>query len=158
MNTATKRRPGPVTLIALFQFARATFVLLIVLIIWVSPSMHVDSRLDIQAITYIAARRDISPVLLPISAVFLAAVGVGLWQLKIWARLTLMTTSGLTVLSWLRRFWFDWATGHVTLESDEQRHIILAVMFIDSVVFGCLAFYPDVADAFRDRTAGNWDR
>jgi hypothetical protein len=145
---ALRIRPHAVTAIALFQFARAGLILLFALSKWLEPNARLDSRLDTKILVYIAARQNASSILLPLSAIFVAAVGWGLWRLKTWARTTLITTSGVTVFLWSRRFAFDWAIGSNTLQSTAQVQTIYAVILIDLLIFCCLSFYPDVADAF----------
>jgi hypothetical protein len=151
-----KPRPGPITLISLFEFVRAGFILVVAFAAWAAPNTHLTSRLDVKVLTYVAARRNLPPagliqVLMPLIAAFLIVVGCGLWFLKKWARNTLMITSGMTVVLWIKRLAFDWAIGAVTLQTELQRQIVYFVIIVDALIFGCLAFWPDVSEAFDER-------
>lgn len=151
-----RKRPVVVTLIALLQFFRSGFILLVVLSTWLIPDAHLYSRLDVKVLTYIFARQNpSSPILImtimPLIAVYLSAIGLGLLFLKKWARNALIATSGMTVLLWVRRFMFDWALGNATLATTLQQQTIFIVIAIDGLVFCCLAMYPDVAAAFGRR-------
>jgi hypothetical protein len=81
-------------------------------------------------------------------AVFVFNIGLGLWLVKSWARNALMITSGTTVVLWLRRFLLDWSLGTTTLKTEAAQQSVYAVIMIDVLILGCLALYPDVADAF----------
>jgi len=99
-----KTRPPCVTLLAPFQFLRAAIVLCVLLSVWEFPDSHLDSRLEVKALTYLATQHPLPeglmiPVVLPLSAVYLSSIGVGLWRLKKWARNVLMITSGATAAS-----------------------------------------------------------
>jgi hypothetical protein len=151
-----RRRPLAITLIALFQFARAGFILFVAVSTWLAPDAHLSSRLEIRVLTYVAARHNLPspaliPVVLPIIAALPFALGCGLWFLKKWARNTLMITSGTTALLWIRYFAFDWALGDSILKTELQRQIVYSVISLDAMVFCCLAFLPDVSEAFGQK-------
>jgi hypothetical protein len=140
-----------VTAIALLQFSRAGLILLFVLSRWFYPNADLDSRVDIKVLVYFVSRHNASSILLPLSAAFIVAIGSGLWRLKQWARIALMTTSGMTVFLWIRWFALDWAMPSNILRKGAERQTILAVILIDSLIYCCLAFYPGVARSFGER-------
>lgn len=153
MKAEEKVRPFPVTLIALFQFFRAALVICIVASILAFPDWHLDSRLELKALTYLVAQKPLpsgllSLVILPALGIYFLVVGTALWRLQKWARNLLLTTTGLTAFLWMRRFVFDSILGDTTVIDPTARHLVYAVVMLDILIFCCLAFYPDVAEAF----------
>jgi hypothetical protein len=88
---------------------------------------------------------------MPLIAFLVFSIGLGLWFLKKWARNTLMITSGTTVVLWLRRLLLDWSLGTTTLKTEAGQQSVYAVIMIDALILGCLALYPDVANAFGEQ-------
>jgi hypothetical protein len=140
-------RPHIVTLIALFQFFRASVLLLMALGTWAFPDLHLDSRAEAP---YPAIVRLFVAVLI---AVFYTATGIGLWRLKKWARNILMVGSGMNVVLWLRGFALEWWVSslprRVTPHDESGWQLVLAVIFTDLMIFCCLWLYPDVPEAFN---------
>jgi hypothetical protein len=156
MEQQERKRPVPITVIALFQFVRACFIFFIALNAMFLPDAQLVSRTDIKILTYVLSRQNLSSsataaVFLPMVAAYLSAIGVGLWFMKKWAKNLLMITSGMTVFLWTRRLILDSAIGHVTLNTELQRQTVYIVILVDAFIFSYLAFYPDVADAFRQK-------
>src|SRR5579862_8395054 len=103
----SRPRPGPVTLIALFQFCGAGLILAVVLFTLMDPERQITSRRDIQSLIIILTRHIIVPktfipMVMPFVAVYLAAIGWGLWNLQKWARHLLLGSSAITVVLWLK--------------------------------------------------------
>lgn len=155
-----KTRPGLVTLIALFQFFRAVFLLLVAALIWIYPDMKFGS-LTFWEIVYVASNGAGKPgFLTPVIALYAAVIGWGLWSLNKWARNLLMVTSGLSAFRWIRYFAMDWAVSGTEVSRNlpslkpgfEQQSVYLLVA-LDALIFCCLAFYPDVAEAFGKRNS-----
>lgn len=152
----SKPRPGPVTLIALFQFCGAGFILMVALLSYLNPDGHWASRRDIQTFVYIATRHNIAPealmpVIMPLVAAYLAVTGWGLWYLHKWARHLLIATSGMTVILWLRAFLVrDWALGENILKDQWARQTVYAVITLNALILACLTLFPDVARAFNE--------
>jgi hypothetical protein len=150
-------RPAVVTAIALYEFFRAALILLVLLSIQMDPTGYLTSRLDVQVLTYIVTRHNVSsyaiPFLMPLVAVFVLSIGLGLWFLRKWARNALMIASGTTVVLWLRHFLVvDWALGETTLKTEAGRQSVYVIIMLDALIFGCLALYPDVAKAFGEKS------
>jgi hypothetical protein len=151
-----KKTPLAVVLIAVLQFARAGVILFVVLCTWLFPDANLTSRPEIKVLVYVAAAQNLPaailvPVVMPAVALSLLAVGLGLWFLKSWARKILMLTSGITAVLWIRRFFFDAAFGNSTFQTDLGRQTVYFVVLLDSLVFCCLAFLPDITEAFGKR-------
>lgn len=150
-----KRRPGLVTLIALFQFSKAGFLLVVIALVLVHPEMQRGS-LPFWGLVYVASNGGGRPGLVTLLVgIYSAIVGWGLWVLKPWARNILMVTSGLTTLRWIRYLSINAIIGdtelgrHVrTLKPGFEQQSVYLLVLLDALVFCCLAFYPDVAEAF----------
>jgi hypothetical protein len=143
------KRPFAVTLIALFQFAKAVFLLIAARELGVDPTRQMRSPLTVQALMYIAAHGNARGVLVPIVATYIGVVGWGLWRLKQWARNLLMVTSAVTVAVWIRRLVLvDWALKSPTLKSELARQSVYIVLLMDALVFAYLAFDLHTIEAF----------
>jgi len=71
-RTPLKRpRPWPVTAIALYEFFRAAFILIVLLSTWLDPNGHLASRLNVQVLTYVVTRHNLSTF----SALFMMPAG-----------------------------------------------------------------------------------
>jgi hypothetical protein len=143
-------RPFPVTLIALFQFAKAWFLLLVVVIARVVPDA-LRSVPGLSAFLYFAAHgRDTRGPLLPLVGVSVALIGCGLWRLWRWARRSLIFSSGLMVALWAYRFFNDWTAGQVTFRTPLEEQAVYFLVFLDLVIVAYLAFYDGVPQAFEE--------
>jgi hypothetical protein len=143
-------RPFPATMIALFQFAKASFLALIAL----TAHYNADALREIPsmpALIYLAAHgRDVSGPLLPLVAIYTAIIGCGLWRLWRWARKSLIISSSLMVGLWTRKFILDWMAGDQSFRSTAEQQTIFFLLFLDLVVILYLAFYDDVPSAFNE--------
>jgi hypothetical protein len=141
-------------MIALFQFLRAGVALCVAYCVWKFPDLYLDSHVEVKALTYLATQKAIpptilAPVILPIFALYFAIVGIGLWRLQKWARIVLLSSTGLTAFLWIRRFAFDQILGDTTVKDQSALGLVYSVVLIDALIFCSLAFLPDVAEAFR---------
>jgi hypothetical protein len=140
-------RPFPVTLIALFEFSIAAFLLYIFIgALAVHAANHASSIHDL-----ILDDPDTMTFIMPASIAFHMAVGWGLWALKEWARLARI---GLSIVNpW--NYW-QWGSFYV-IECIPKRHpeprTAYVVIFVDLLILCCLAFYPDIAKTFGCRDA-----
>jgi len=143
-------RPAPVTLIALFQFAKAWFLVTAIVIGRFVPDA-LRSVPALQAILYFAAHgRDTRGPLLPIVAAYVGLIGCGLWRLWRWARRSLIFSSAGMIALWAFRFVSDWAAGTQTLKTSLEEQTVYFLVFIDAVIVLYLAFYDGVPQAFEE--------
>jgi hypothetical protein len=148
-------RPFTVTLIALFQFCKAGFLVVLLVLIGIYPDMRFGSE-TFWEIVYVASNGAGKPGLLtPLIAIYAAVIGWGLWSLNKWARNLLMVTSGLSALRWVRYFGMNWAVSGTevsrtfpSLKSGFEQQSVYLLVALEVLVFCCLAFGPDVAEAF----------
>lgn len=154
--TKSKTRPRPITLIALLHFCAAGIVLSIALLTLVAPGMHLNSMLTVQVTAYVITGHNLVsegsiPIVMPAIAIYLGAIGWGLWRLQKWARHVLIATSGLTVAVWARALLIrQWAFGDSLFHDQLARQTVYVMIIIKALILGCLTMYPDVATAFND--------
>jgi hypothetical protein len=143
-------RPMPVTLIALFQFAKAWFLVTVVAIGRFAPeALRAFSALP--ALLYFAAHgRDTRGPLLPFVAFYVGLIGLGLWRLWGWARRSLVFSSGIMIALWAWRLLNNWRDGMQTLKTPLEEQTIYFLVFIDVVTVLYLAFYDGVPQAFEE--------
>lgn len=145
-------RPMAVTVIAVYQFFAAGFLVLVALLAVLVPGMKFG--LPEQVITFTLTRHNLPPkslipIALPALAVYSASIGWGLWCLKAWARNLAVATSGMTVLLWLRALVFrQWAMGDQLFRDDLARNTVWGVILINAAIALSLVMYPDVTAAF----------
>jgi hypothetical protein len=143
-------RPFPLTVIALFQFAKAWFLLTVVAIARFAPEA-LRSFAALPALLYFAAHgRDTRGPLLPFVAFYVGLIGLGLWRLWGWARRSLVFSSGVMIGLWAWRLLNDWKAGAQTLKTPLEEQTVYFLLFIDAVIVLYLAFYDDVSRAFEE--------
>lgn len=154
--TSQRVRPGPVTFLALIQFAGAAFLILVVLFTLLDPAMNLASQKFTATAVYLLTRRNMMPkpwipLLMPLAAAYLALTGWGLWTLQKWSRHVLVGTSGLTVILWLRALFVrEWALGDSLMPDPWARQTGYALILFNVCISACLLLYPDVAPAFNE--------
>jgi hypothetical protein len=142
-------RAMPVTLIALFQFAKAWFLVTVIAVARFVPDA-LRTIPALQALLYFAAHsRDTRGPLLPVVAVYVGLIGCGLWRLWGWARRSLIFSSAGMIALWAFRFFGDWAAGTQTLKTPLEEQTVYFLVFIDAVIVLYLAFYDGVPQAFE---------
>jgi hypothetical protein len=149
-NFARKRRPVPITLVALFQFFKAGYLLFIFWEAWMAHLSWTARELPAEDPFVQQLIKDPLFLLLPLVAIGSIAFGWGLWQLQKWARNYLMF---LIAFGWAEGgFSFNnYLFGGNLIMPVWQRRTTLCVFLLDLFVFCCLAFYPEVGKAFGER-------
>jgi hypothetical protein len=138
--------------VALFQFFKAGFLFLIFWRAWEAHQSWV--ALGNSAGDPFVKQLIENPFLLlfPVFAIGFIIIGGGLWNLRDWARETLIYAALLC-----------WANGGISTNGlffgksammfEWSKGTLLSVFLIDFFVVGCLAYYPGVAKAFGGRNA-----
>jgi hypothetical protein len=144
-------RPLPVTLTALYEFAKAVFILFAFQAVWSLHKANVAAGSgDSDPISH-----DPLVLMLPIFALLLVVAGFGLWAVQPWAR-HLFLFGGALSLPWLpaiplkvQMMWGPIFDYHI-LEPYMPRTVMTAMFLIDLLVYATLVAYPDVAQSFGE--------
>jgi hypothetical protein len=144
--------PIPVVLIALYQFAKAAYILYAFHTVWVAHKTALatgqtgSDPVSSNALVF----------LLPIFALIMIIAGVGLIGLQRWARHMLLA-GGALALPWLPvlplRVQSLWShmVDYDSLQPYLPRTVVLTIMVIDVLVYAVLIGYPDVAESFGEK-------
>jgi len=151
MRDGKQQRPTSVTYVAVFQFLKAWFLLLVTIVSFSNPSI-IKSGGTLAGMVFLAAHgKNPRGFAIPLFALYSCIVGFGIWRLKNWARNSLMITSGMTVALWIRLLTlFDWAFGEHTLKTPLQQQIVYSLILMDAVVFYVLWMGDGVREAFGE--------
>jgi hypothetical protein len=152
-TSKTVTRPLPVTLIALYEFAKAAYILYVFSAIW---RLH-QASVALGQVGTDPVQKDPFFLLLPIFAIVMLIAGFGLWLLQGWAR-HMFLFGGALAIPWLPR-WLPWLPmnwkmplGPIVNYGDLDPYLPQAVMMTifvaDVFVYAVLIYYPDVAIAF----------
>jgi hypothetical protein len=136
-------RPLSVTLVASYQFVKGAGALLIFLKIWLDHRAALAS----SEMAPDALSKDPSLILLPLTALYLGVLGLGVWNLERWARWLILPAFALTV---------PWAMHLLPSQSSLAllryilpRPVALLVAALDMLVILVLLL-PDERKAFGD--------
>ena len=145
VQPARRKPPGPVALVALSQFTKATLILFFVSVLWRNRegfSGHGQFPAA-EPILYVALA-----ILVAIAASFLRN-GIGLLRLDKSSRRRVMwnIVEGWVIygVSFSGVFF-----GESPFISSWPNRIVVSVLLVDLILYSCLAFYPDVARAFGE--------
>src|SRR6202012_553768 len=126
--------PLPVALSALYQFAKAAYLFFVFYAVWVAHK---------------AGGEDPLVLALPVFAVIMVIAGFGLLHLQPWARHMLLG-GGALGLPWLPHLYMHFTWGPIVdygaMQPYLPRHLMMAIMVVDVVVYATLVGYPDVAE------------
>jgi hypothetical protein len=142
----TKRYvPPAVMLIAVFQFAKAAFLLIVSLMLWVAPEALPHTE-GFEQLLYVAAHgRSVSGVLVPVFGCYVAYVGWGLVRLRKRVRRNLAISSALTIGLSLQRLG---VFGDTDMHGQLDRQTLYILILLDLMVYIYLTFHPDITKAF----------
>ena len=147
-------------LVVCFQILKAAVLLLTGIMLRWRPEVVVNSRSVLYPLLYIAMRGNSSiinevmqggnllPVLISVWGLYLGVLGSGLWQMKMWARRSVVFTSGITLLLYAKAVFLPGTPDFGSYSPDLQNlHLLL---FFDAVIFVYL-MRGNIADSFRAR-------
>ncbi|MFZ0305918.1 MAG: hypothetical protein WAL75_24750 [Terracidiphilus sp.] len=139
-------RPFAVTLVAGFQLFKAAYLLFLFEKWRVFSTLPGPGKIDSNALF-----RDLFVLFLPAAAIYSLAIGWGLWRMQRWARELLIAA---IINCWMigsvsfNGLLFG---GGVFLDNLEVK-VLVCVLVLNLLIYGCLAWYPGVAEAFGERT------
>jgi hypothetical protein len=146
MEPQRVQRPLPVIFIALFQFSKAAFLLIVAAFLWLSPESLPHSGAFSQVLFIAAHGKDLSGVLVPLFACYVAYVGWGLLRLRPSIRRTLAVSSAITIAVSLNRLG---VFGESSVTNDFQREALYMLILLDLAVYIYLVFHPEIARSFK---------
>jgi hypothetical protein len=135
--------PIPVVLIALYEFAKAAYLLFAFYEVW-APN---------RAGTAGALGGDPLVLALPVFALVMIIAGAGLLWLQPWAR-HMFLFGGLLSLPWLpiRTVQsYGPIVDYRLLQPYLPQRVMMAIVVIDVLVYAALIFYPDVSESFGEK-------
>jgi hypothetical protein len=139
-------RPLQIIPIALFQFAKAAFLLVVATLLWLAPASLPNSAAFTQVLFIAAHGKDLPGVLVPIFGCYVAYVGFGLLQLKPSIRRNLAISSAITIAVSLNRLG---VFGDASVTNRFQREALYILILLDLAVYIYLAFHPEIVRSFK---------
>ncbi len=139
-------RPFQVILIAMFQFAKAAFLLIVTALLLLSPGSLPHSAAFAQLLFIAAHGKDLSGILVPIFGCYVAYVGFGLLQLNPYIRRTLAVSSAITIAVSLDRLGLF---GEATVTNSFQREALYVLILLDLAVYIYLVYHPEIVRSFK---------
>jgi len=141
-------RPWGVTLVACFQILKGGVLLFTAVMLRLNPDALASSHSTLDPLLFVAMRGNSSVMnavlqggdmlsgLVAIWGIYLGALGSGLWRMKVWARRSVMFTSGITFLLFAKATFFPNLADVSSPSPDLQNvHILL---FFDVIIFAYL--------------------
>jgi hypothetical protein len=142
-SSAEIARPFSITLVSGFQFFKAIYLVFFFAKSWkVLLAFPVPGKIDAEGLF-----RYLFLLMLPVAAVYSLVIGWGLWRLRGWARRLLISA---IVNCWMigTASFNGPLFGGGILPANWQNRTLICVLLVDLLVYGCLAWYPGVSEAF----------
>lgn len=171
VRTRRVQRPAGVVVVAGFQAFKAAILVVAALLLHFRPGAVIDQRSVLYPILYVAMRGNaavlntaisgsaVLPAIILVFGIYLAYVAMGLWSLTPLARRSVMLTSGLTFLIYVKSALLS-GDQAVTMSGmsffSPSLHNVHILLFIDTAIFvylmrGATAAYFKPSDS---RSAG----
>lgn len=153
-------RPWGVTLVVYFQVLKAAVLLFTGITLRLKPELVVNSESVLYPLLYVAMRGNSSvidavmqggnvlPAIIVAWGLYLGTLGSGLWQMKGWARRSVVFTSGITLLLYAKAILLP-STPGLNSSSPDLLNVHL-LLFFDAVIFFYL-MRGNTADFFEAR-------
>jgi len=142
-------RAIPVTAIAVFQFSKALFLLLVAGMAWLGLEGKLAAIPKLRDLVFLASHgKDPHGILLFVLGASAAWVGVGLWRLKRWARNTMVYNGAFMLIFWLAHH--DFGTPLIVMPgaASVAHFTIYLVLAIDLTIFCFLKFHGGIDQSF----------
>jgi hypothetical protein len=147
MGSRRNQRPLQVIPIAMFQFGKAAFLLIVAALLWLSPDSLPHSAAFSQVLFIAAHGKNLPGVLVPIFGCYVAYVGFGLLQLRPSIRRTLAISSAITIAVSLNRLG---VFGEVSVTNTFQRQALYVLILLDLAVYIYLVYHPEIVRSFKN--------
>jgi hypothetical protein len=146
-NPAT--RAIPVTAIAVFQFSKALFLLLVAGMAWLGLEGKLAAIPKLRDLVFLASHgKDPHGILLFVLGASAAWVGLGLWRLKRWARNTMVFNGAFMLIFWLAHQDFGMPLFVMPAAASVEHFTIYLVLAIDLTIFCFLKFHSGIDQSF----------
>jgi hypothetical protein len=143
------RRPAPLTLIALFQFTKGAFLVFVAALPWIGHAGGLADIPNLNDLIFLASHgKDPHGFLLVVLGLYAAAIGLGIWKLRRWARNSLVFTSLLMIVLWLAHHDFGTALPTMPGISRVESQTVYLLLLFDFVIFMYLKFHHETARCF----------
>jgi hypothetical protein len=142
-------RPFSVTMLSVFQFAKATLLIMVATFAWLGLANTLSTIPRLHDLIFLAAHgKDPHGILLFVLGIYGVFVGQGLWNLKRWARNSLFYNALFMLV-----FWFmhqNFGTKLILMPGAEsvEHETIYLLLLIDSAIFIFLTFHSDASHCF----------
>jgi hypothetical protein len=143
------RRPLPLSLIVLFQFLKASLLLLVCVLASTGHESRLASIPDLRDLIFLASHgKAPSGLVLLVLGLYAAAIGYGLWNFRRWARNSLVFTSLLMLVLWFAHN--DFGTALLTMPAFRlvETQTVYILLLLDFFIFMYLKFHSDTARCF----------
>lgn len=145
-------RPTSLTLIALFQFGKAALLILVALLSWLGYAGTLDYIPNLKDLLFIASHgKDPHGWMLVVFGCYAAAIGRGIWNLRRWARNSLVFTSLCMLVLWLAHHDFGTALPTMPGIGRVSSQTVYLLLLFDLVIFLYLKFHDDTVRSFPPR-------
>jgi hypothetical protein len=142
-------RPLPLTLIILFQWLKAAFLVLVVSLSWTGHENRLANIPDLRDLIFLASHgKDPKDLVLFGLGLYAAAIGYGLWNFRRWARNSLVFTSLLMLVLWFAHHDFGTALPTMPAISMVETQTVYLLLLLDFFIFMYLKFHHDTARCF----------
>ena len=139
-------RPIPVVIIAMFQFAKAAFLIVVAAFLWLDPDALPHSDAFSQLFFIAAHGRNLPGLFVPIFGLYFAYIGVGLMRLRKSVRLNLAISSVITICVSIQRLGL---LGETNMTSQFDHQTLYILILLDLTVYFYLAFHPEITRCFN---------
>jgi hypothetical protein len=143
------RRPLPLALIVLFQFLKATFLVFVAVLPWTGHESRLAYIPNLRDLIFLASHgKDPNDLALLVLGLYAAAIGYGLWNLRRWARNSLVFTSLTMLVLWFAHRDFGTALPTMPAISRVATQTVYILLLLDFFIFMYLKFHDDTARCF----------
>ena len=149
LSTLPPSRPASLTMIALFQFSKASFLILIAAVSWLGYAGTLTYIPNLKDLLFIASHgKDPHGIMLVVFGSYAAAIGNGIWKLRRWARNSLVFTSLCMLVLWLVHHDFDTSIPTMPGIARVRNQTVYLLLLFDFVIFMYLKFHHETARCF----------
>ncbi len=146
------QRPTPLAIIVGFQLLKAVFLVLVAVVSFTGHEGRLANIPDLRDLLFLASHgKDPNSLVLLVLGIYAAVIGRGLWNLRRWARNSLVFTSLLMLVLWFAHFDFGTALPTMPALALVETQTVYILLLLDFFIFMYLKFHHDTARCFLRR-------